>query len=85
MSREEAAWKAAEARLRGTCLGKLKEFIFTIGIRPFFDEAMSGTLLSMSLALSPDSCSIGVIDWFLAAGVMLCFNQMLEDIRDIGV
>jgi len=33
--REELEWKAKEARLRRTWLGKLKEFIFTTGILSF--------------------------------------------------
>ena len=58
--REELKRKAKQARLRRTWPGKLKEFIFTTGIRPFFDKDMSGLLLSMSLAMSPSSCNMEI-------------------------
>jgi len=79
--KEQAEWKAKEAAMKGTVLGNVKEFLLTIGMRPFFDENISGTMLSISLALPMDACNMGVMRWFLAAGVTHILNAIIEDVR----
>ena len=65
---EQKAWKAAEAKEEGTLWGNLKEFILVVGMRPFFDDQVSGTFMALALALPHANCNIHVTEWFLFAG-----------------
>ena len=75
---EQKAWKAAEAKEEGTLWGNVKEFILVVGMRPFFDDQVSGTFMALALALPHTNCNIHVTEWFLFAGTGTCFNASVQ-------
>ena len=58
-------------------MGKLKLFVLTIGLHPFFDDLM---MLTISLSLSPGDCNMDILKWFLAEGVLMVLNHILMDV-----
>ena len=75
---EQKAWKAAEAKEEGTLWGNLKEFIWVVGMRPFFDDQVSGTLMALALTLPHANCNIHVTEWFLFAGTRTCSTASVQ-------
>ena len=67
---EERAWRKAEVKEQGTFWGNCKEFILVLGMQSFFDDSVSGTFMSLALALPHNNCNIHVTEWFLLAGVV---------------
>ena len=80
--RKEAKWFEDEEKFRQTCAGKTKLVILTIGLHPFFDNLMSGVMLSISLSLNTNDCDMGILNWFLAGGVVLFLNYVLADVTE---
>jgi len=79
---EEKAWREAEAKEGGTHWGNLKEFILVVGIQSFFDDSVSGTFMSLALALPHSNCNIHVTEWFLLAGVVATLTDVVNDLRE---
>ena len=79
---EEKAWREAEKKEGGTHWGNLKEFILVVGIQSFFDDSVSGTFMSLALALPHDNCNIHVTEWFLLAGVVATLTDVVNDLRE---
>jgi len=79
---EEKAWRKAEAKEGGTLWGNFKEFILVVGMQSFFDDSVSGTFMSLALALPHINCNIHVTEWFLLAGVVATLTGVVNDLRD---
>ena len=79
---EEKAWREAEAKEVGTLWGNLKEFILVVSIQSFYDESVSGTFMSLALALPHVNCNIHVTEWFLLAGVVATLTEVVNDLRE---
>ena len=79
--RERNLWQAKEQKIEGTLAGRVKKFIFTIGLKPFFDKKVSTSMMSLALSLPETSCNMKIIEWYLAAGVMLHINEILADVK----
>jgi len=79
---EEKAWREAEAKEKGTLWGNIKEFILVVGIQSFFDDQVSGTFLSLAIALPHVNCNIHVTEWFLLAGVVATLTTVVNDLRE---
>ena len=43
---------------------------------------MSGVMLSISLSLNTNDCDMGILNWFLAGGVVLVLNYVLADVTE---
>ena len=56
----------------------LKEFILVVGMRPFFDDQVSGTFMALALALPHANCNIHVTEWFLFAGTRTRSNAPVQ-------
>ena len=61
-------------------MGKLKLFVLTVGLHPFFDNLMSALMLTISLSLRPGDCDMDILKWFLAEGVLMVLNHILMDV-----
>jgi len=79
---EERAWRKAEVKEQGTFWGNCKEFILVLGMQSFFDDSVSGTFMSLALALPHNNCNIHVTEWFLLAGVVATLTEVVNSLRD---
>ena len=74
--------ETGERRLKkGNTRAKIQAFFLRVAPRPFFDNKITGAMLSISVAW-PLTHKKAVIKWFLAAGVMGILVNILADMRD---
>ena len=78
---EEEAWRREEAEQGKSVWGNFKEFVLVVGMESFFDGQVSGTFMSLALALPHESCNIHVTEWFLMAGVVATLTEVINDLR----
>ena len=78
---EQKQWQEEERKQKGTLWGNIKEFVFVVSMRSFFDEQVAATFLALAIALPHDSCNIDVTKWFLIAGVVQTCTAVLNNLR----
>ena len=78
---QEKAWQEAQAKEKGTLWGNVKEFVLVVCIQSFFDDSVSGTFMSLALALPHSNCNIHVTEWFLIAGVVATLTEVVNTLR----